>query len=290
MTPAEPVSFVHGSFALTLPGGWRSGSEALTFEATAPEGPYEGDSEIDLAAKQPLLEASDGSSSATVTVSRLLHPLRTLPPAVAATGVVEMLAADGVADTASAPIDLGSHEAIRITGRRGPEPMSLMLVEVASEYFVIETAASDDRAFEIAETVATSIEFDPTAFDRLTDRTHCHSFIEPDGRQIDYWVAAPSDWAAPSTSFDGYMCLSPSGDEHVFLQLEPTDSTPLETHLRAELNLMNHPGDTIELERRSVVLGRSDDVAIEILEGIVPDDMVAVSGALALQTGYAALR
>ena len=43
-------------------------------------------------------------------------------------------------------------------------------------------------------------------------------------------------------------------------------------------------------ERRSVVLGRSDDVAIEILEGIVPDDMVAVSGALALQTGYAALR
>ena len=39
-----------------------------------------------------------------------------------------------------------------------------------------------------------------------------------------------------------------------------------------------------------VVLGRSDDVAIEILEGLVPDDMVAVSGALALQTGYAALR
>jgi hypothetical protein len=40
----------------------------------------------------------------------------------------------------------------------------------------------------------------------------------------------------------------------------------------------------------SVVLGRSDDVAVEILEGIVPDDMVAVSGAMALQTGYAALR
>jgi|JI6StandDraft_1071083.scaffolds.fasta_scaffold20203_2 cobalt-zinc-cadmium efflux system membrane fusion protein len=43
-------------------------------------------------------------------------------------------------------------------------------------------------------------------------------------------------------------------------------------------------------ERRFVVLGRSDDVAVEILEGLVPNDSVAVSGAMALQTGYAALR
>ena len=43
-------------------------------------------------------------------------------------------------------------------------------------------------------------------------------------------------------------------------------------------------------ERRFVVLGRSDDVAVQILEGIVPNDMVAVRGAMALQTGYAALR
>ena len=43
-------------------------------------------------------------------------------------------------------------------------------------------------------------------------------------------------------------------------------------------------------ERRSVVLGRSDDVAAAILEGLVANDMVAVSGAMALQTGYAALR
>ncbi len=43
-------------------------------------------------------------------------------------------------------------------------------------------------------------------------------------------------------------------------------------------------------ERRFVVLGRSDDVAVQILEGLVPNDSVAVSGARALQTGYAALR
>jgi len=43
-------------------------------------------------------------------------------------------------------------------------------------------------------------------------------------------------------------------------------------------------------ERRSVVLGRSDDVAVAILEGLMPNDIVAVSGAMALQTGYAALR
>ncbi len=43
-------------------------------------------------------------------------------------------------------------------------------------------------------------------------------------------------------------------------------------------------------ERRIVVLGRSDDVAVEILDGLVPNEMVAVSGAIALQTGYAALR
>jgi cobalt-zinc-cadmium efflux system membrane fusion protein len=43
-------------------------------------------------------------------------------------------------------------------------------------------------------------------------------------------------------------------------------------------------------ERRSVVLGQSDDVAVAILKGLEPDDMVAVSGAQALQTGYAALR
>ena len=43
-------------------------------------------------------------------------------------------------------------------------------------------------------------------------------------------------------------------------------------------------------ERQLVTLGRSDDVAVEILDGLVPNDIVAVSGALALQTGYAALR
>lgn len=43
-------------------------------------------------------------------------------------------------------------------------------------------------------------------------------------------------------------------------------------------------------ERRSVVLGRSDDVAVAVLQGLEPNDMVAVSGAMALQTGYAALR
>ena len=43
-------------------------------------------------------------------------------------------------------------------------------------------------------------------------------------------------------------------------------------------------------ERRFVVLGRSDDVAVQILEGLVANDSVAVSGARALQTGYAALR
>lgn len=43
-------------------------------------------------------------------------------------------------------------------------------------------------------------------------------------------------------------------------------------------------------ERRIVVLGRSDDKAVEILSGLVPNEMVAVSGAIALQTGYAALR
>ncbi|MFO1004199.1 MAG: efflux RND transporter periplasmic adaptor subunit [Planctomycetaceae bacterium] len=34
-------------------------------------------------------------------------------------------------------------------------------------------------------------------------------------------------------------------------------------------------------ERRFVVLGRSDDVAVEILEGLVPNDSVAVSRAMA---------
>jgi hypothetical protein len=43
-------------------------------------------------------------------------------------------------------------------------------------------------------------------------------------------------------------------------------------------------------ERRFVVLGRSDDVAVEILEGVVQNESVAVSGAMSLQTGYAALR
>ncbi len=43
-------------------------------------------------------------------------------------------------------------------------------------------------------------------------------------------------------------------------------------------------------ERRFVVLGRSDDVAVQILEGLVQNDSVVVSGAMALQTGYAALR
>ncbi|MBC7965751.1 MAG: efflux RND transporter periplasmic adaptor subunit [Fuerstia sp.] len=50
-----------------------------------------------------------------------------------------------------------------------------------------------------------------------------------------------------------------------------------------------HNADDI-FERRFVVLGRSDDVAVQILEGLVPNDSVAVGGAMALQSGYAALR
>ena len=52
--------------------------------------------------------------------------------------------------------------------------------------------------------------------------------------------------------------------------------------------LVHKVDDTFE--RRFVVLGRSDDVAVQILEGLVPNDSVVVSGAMALQTGYAALR
>ena len=43
-------------------------------------------------------------------------------------------------------------------------------------------------------------------------------------------------------------------------------------------------------ERRFVQLGRFDDTAIEIRHGIALGDEIAVSGAAALQTGYAALR
>ncbi len=43
-------------------------------------------------------------------------------------------------------------------------------------------------------------------------------------------------------------------------------------------------------DRRFVQLGRTDDVAIEIRQGLVLGEPVAVSGAAALQTGYAALR
>ncbi len=43
-------------------------------------------------------------------------------------------------------------------------------------------------------------------------------------------------------------------------------------------------------ERRIVLLGRSDDVAVQILDGLILNDSVAVSGVMALQTGYAALR
>lgn len=43
-------------------------------------------------------------------------------------------------------------------------------------------------------------------------------------------------------------------------------------------------------ERRSVVVGRSDDVSIQILEGLMPGEEVAVGGANSLQTGYAALK
>ena len=43
-------------------------------------------------------------------------------------------------------------------------------------------------------------------------------------------------------------------------------------------------------ERRFVQLGRSDDTAIEIRQGLVAGDLIAVRGATALQTGYAALR
>ena len=43
-------------------------------------------------------------------------------------------------------------------------------------------------------------------------------------------------------------------------------------------------------ERRAVQLGRADDALIEIRAGLVVGDPIAVSGAMALQTGYAALR
>jgi len=43
-------------------------------------------------------------------------------------------------------------------------------------------------------------------------------------------------------------------------------------------------------ERRFVVIGRSDDVAVEILDGLRLEESVVVTGAMALQTGYAALR
>lgn len=43
-------------------------------------------------------------------------------------------------------------------------------------------------------------------------------------------------------------------------------------------------------ERRPVRLGRADDLAVEILGGLTSGEVVAVGGASALQTGYAALR
>ena len=43
-------------------------------------------------------------------------------------------------------------------------------------------------------------------------------------------------------------------------------------------------------ERRFVQLGRSDDTKIEIRQGLVAGEPIAVRGAAALQTGYAALR
>jgi RND family efflux transporter MFP subunit len=48
--------------------------------------------------------------------------------------------------------------------------------------------------------------------------------------------------------------------------------------------------DDETFERRFVQVGRSDDRAIEIRQGIVLGEQIAVSGAAALQTGYAALR
>ena len=49
-------------------------------------------------------------------------------------------------------------------------------------------------------------------------------------------------------------------------------------------------GEKDIFERRFVKLGRSDDVNVEICEGLGVGDLVAVGGASALQTGYAALR
>lgn len=49
-------------------------------------------------------------------------------------------------------------------------------------------------------------------------------------------------------------------------------------------------GENDIFERRFVQLGRSDDVNVEIRKGLIAGDFVAVGGASALQTGYAALR
>lgn len=49
-------------------------------------------------------------------------------------------------------------------------------------------------------------------------------------------------------------------------------------------------GENDVFERRFVTLGRSDDFNVEIRDGLLPGESVAVGGASALQTGYAALR
>ena len=49
-------------------------------------------------------------------------------------------------------------------------------------------------------------------------------------------------------------------------------------------------GENDVFERRFVILGQSDDFHVEIKEGLLRGEAVAVGGASALQTGYAALR
>ncbi|MCA9037560.1 MAG: hypothetical protein KDA91_20640, partial [Planctomycetaceae bacterium] len=49
-------------------------------------------------------------------------------------------------------------------------------------------------------------------------------------------------------------------------------------------------GENDVFERRFVTLGRSDDFNVEIRDGLKLGESVAVGGASALQTGYAALR
>jgi len=80
------------------------------------------------------------------------------------------------------------------------------------------------------------------------------------------------------------------------LTIETGTSSP---HLAVPRTAVAHEGtrayvfvrkDDDVFERRFVQLGRSDDTVIEIREGLTDGESIAVSGALQLQTGYAALR